>query len=141
MRNSGLGQLVRARRQQLALSQRQLAAMAGVKASHIAYIEGNQRRPSMNLLGRLADVLGFDQERLLRLSHPEAAALLKPITAKSRHRAWKAFTGNKALIRQHSVTPKEMDILQRINLLGKVSTPRHFLIILNTIRLSIDGEP
>jgi transcriptional regulator with XRE-family HTH domain len=139
MKNNGLGKLIRSRRHQLALSQRQLAAMAGVKASHIAYIEGSQRRPSVNLLGRLADVLGFDQERLLRLSHPEAAAMLKPAAATSRDRAWKVFTKNKALLRQHAVTAKEMDILQRINLLGKVSTPRHFLIILNTIRLSIDG--
>ena len=108
MRNSGLGQLVRARRQQLALSQRQLAAMAGVKASHIAYIEGNQRRPSMNLLGRLADVLGFDHERLLRLSHPEAAALLKPITTNSRRRAWKAFTG----IRERPHDPDRLEVSQ-----------------------------
>jgi transcriptional regulator with XRE-family HTH domain len=139
MKDSGLGKLVRSRRRQLALSQRQLAAMAGVKASHIAYIEGNQRRPSMSLLGRLADVLGFDQERLLRLSHPEAAAMLKPAPATNRDRAWKEFARNKALLRQHAVSAKEMDILQRIHMLGKVSTPRHFLIILNTIRLSIDG--
>ena len=139
MKDSGLGKLVRSRRRQLALSQRQLAAMVGVKASHIAYIEGNQRRPSMSLLGRLADVLGFDQERLLRLSHPEAAAMLKPAPATSRDRAWKEFARNKALLRQHAVTARELDILQRVNLLGKVSTPRHFLIILNTIRLSIDG--
>jgi transcriptional regulator with XRE-family HTH domain len=43
MRNMTLGEVVKTARDSLRLTQRDLAAVVGVKASHIAYIENNRR--------------------------------------------------------------------------------------------------
>lgn len=41
------------------MTQRELAAQLGIKASHIAYLETGERRPSMALLQKLSRV--FDE--------------------------------------------------------------------------------
>jgi transcriptional regulator with XRE-family HTH domain len=70
MPNMTLGEVVKNARDSLRLTQRDLAAIVGVKASHIAYIENNQRRPSIALLGSLADALSLDRREALYLAHP-----------------------------------------------------------------------
>jgi hypothetical protein len=47
-----------------------------VKASHIAYIEGNRRKPSLPLLRKLVLVLGLDRREMLFLSYPDAKFLI-----------------------------------------------------------------
>ena len=42
-----LGLLIRNQREMFRLTQRELALKLGVKASHVAYIEGGLRRPSL----------------------------------------------------------------------------------------------
>ena len=49
-----LGPLIRTQRETFRFTQRELARKLGVKASHVAYIEGGLRRPSLSLVGRLA---------------------------------------------------------------------------------------
>jgi transcriptional regulator with XRE-family HTH domain len=57
------GAVIKEARESLGLTQRGLAAEVGVKASHIAYIEGNRRKPSLSLLRKLVLVLGLDRNR------------------------------------------------------------------------------
>ncbi len=64
MIRSALGQLVKKRRTAMALSQRQLAEQLGIQASHVAYIERGVRKPSLSLLGRMAEALGLDGAKL-----------------------------------------------------------------------------
>ena len=52
-----LGALIRRQREAFRLTQRELALKLGVKASHVAYIEGGLRRPSLSLVRRLAETL------------------------------------------------------------------------------------
>jgi transcriptional regulator with XRE-family HTH domain len=138
-----LGQVLKTRRLSLGLSQRELARRLGVKASHVGYLETCQRRPSLSLLGRLADVLGLEREPLFLLAHPEAKALLNRREATppaSRDQAWREFSGNRNLRRSNGVTTRELQVLSQVNTLGKISSPRHFLFILNAIRQAVDEE-
>ena len=64
MIRNALGQLVKKRRTAMALSQRQLAEQLGIQASHVAYIERGVRKPSLSLLGRMAEALGLDGAKL-----------------------------------------------------------------------------
>ncbi len=145
MKKKTLGDVLKRQRATLGFTQRELAAKLGVKAAHIAYLESGRRRPSLSLLVRLADVLGLKKEQLFLLAHPEAGELIgayrEPAPrADDRERAWKGFVGNKALLARYAIKPSELKVLSQVNLLGKVSAPRQFLFILNSIRQAVEEE-
>ena len=145
MRKTTLGPLLKRQRLALDLTQRELALRLGVKASHIAYLEAGRRRPSLSLLSRLADVLGLKKEPLFLLTHPEARELIGAAREPARRsddrkQAWRSFVANKALLARHAVKPRELQVLSHVNLLGRVSAPRHFLFILNSIRQAVEEE-
>lgn len=139
-----LGQVIRKGRQELHLTQRELAEKLGVKPAHIAYLELDRRRPSLPLLARIAEILGLNREMLISLSHPEAKPFIgthkEPAAARSKDQVWKQFAGNRQLLARHQVTGNEMKVLSQVNLLGKISAPRNFLFILNSIRQAQDEE-
>lgn len=143
-RKNGLGSVLKKQRHALGLTQRDVAARLGVKAAHVAYLETDRRRPSLSLLNKIATVLGLDRERLFALAHPEARAFIRATGAQdSRLRkteAWEKFSRNRPLLKQHQINKREMDILARVNLLGKISAPRNFIFILNCIRQAVDEE-
>ena len=60
-RRNALGQLIKQKRKELALTQRELAKKLGVEASHVAYLEGGKRNPSLALMGRLEQALGISR--------------------------------------------------------------------------------
>lgn len=138
------GQVIRKGRQELHLTQRELAEKVGVKPAHIAYMELDRRRPSLPLLARIADILGLDREMLINLSHPEAKPFMRvkqePVPAASKDRVWSNFKSNRQLLARHGVTGAELKVLSQVNLLGKISAPRNFLFILNSIRQAVEEE-
>src|SRR6266436_782510 len=144
MKKKTLGHVLKQRRELLGLTQRELALKLNVKPSHVAYLENDRRRPSLALVSRLADVMGLEKEPLFLLAHPEAGVLLggrrAPAPARSRDQVWRDFAGNKALLTRHQVRPRELKVLSQVNLLGKITAPRHFLFILNAIRHAVDAE-
>jgi transcriptional regulator with XRE-family HTH domain len=136
------GTLIREARNSLQLTQRDLATMVGVEASHIAYIEGGQRNPSLALLRRLADTLGLNRRELLFLVHPDAKQLTEEQThydKSSKPNGWRQFSSNRALLQRHRITPAELKVLRQVNSLGPVCDPRNFLFILNSIRMAANG--
>lgn len=140
MNKTSAGTVVREARHGLGMTQRELAQRVGVKPSHIAYIEKGRRRPSLHLLGRLADTLGIDRWGLLLLAHPEARHLLRGVNrsapADRSHDVWQRFASNRSLLRRHKVSRAEIALLKQISLLEQVSCPLQFLFVLNAIRLS-----
>ena len=144
MKKKSLGQLLKRRREELALTQRELAVRLGVKPSHVAYLENDRRRPSLGLVSRMGDVLGLPREMLFLLAHPEARSLMlaarPPAEPKNRMQIWRAFARDKVLLARHQVKPRELKVLSQVNLLGRVSAPRHYLFILNAIRQAVDEE-
>lgn len=145
MKKKTLGEVLKSQRAVLGLTQRQLALKLEVKPSHVAYLEKDRRRPSLALLSRIADVLGLPKESLFVLAHPEASSLLgshrnaAPRT-QDPDQVWRDFTGNKAMLARHNVKPRELKVLSQVNLLGKITAPRHFLFILNAIRQAVEAE-
>jgi transcriptional regulator with XRE-family HTH domain len=131
-----LGAAIKEARESLGLTQRGLAAEIDVKASHVAYIESNRRRPSLPLLRKLVLVLGLNRREMLFLSYPDAKFLIDDATgvAKREKAAWEQFASNRAMLRRYSVTRAELKVLKEVSLLEHVSSPRHFLFVLNAIR-------
>jgi transcriptional regulator with XRE-family HTH domain len=62
--NPELGNTIRIRREAFGYSQRELAHLVGIQASHIAYLENGHSLPSLGLLVRLAKELNVRPGRL-----------------------------------------------------------------------------
>jgi transcriptional regulator with XRE-family HTH domain len=141
MKKKTLGQILKDRRAALRLTQRDLATKVNVKPSHVAYIEIGRRRPSLALLGRIADVMGLEKESLFLLTHPEARSLIngQESPQSSRKRVWQDFARNESVLARYDINPRELKVLSQVNLLGKVTAPRQFLF-LNAIRNAVEEE-
>ena len=143
MNKKTLGPVVKEARDALRLTQRGLAAIVNVKASHIAYIENNHRRPSMSLLRRLVEALGLDRREVLFLAHPDAKYLIEDSSMPGNTKAgdaWKQFASNHAMLRRHNVSPAELRVLKQVSLLVPISHSRNFLFVLNSIRQAGSGS-
>ncbi len=138
------GSLLRRKREELALSQREFAKRVGVKATYVAYLENGRRRPSLSLLKRIADVLGADPKKLLLLSHPEAKELLSPPPKARRHpprsELWRNFADHHRLIKRNKITSAELKILKQVCISLNVSSPRSLIFILTAIRIAIEPD-
>ena len=144
MKKETLGQVLKQRRSAYAYTQRELARKLGVKASHVAYLENGRRRPSLSLLARLADTLELDKQRLFLLAHPEAHWIVgkerESAPAKRQENAWRKFVRDRETLARHKVTGRELKVLQKVNMLGRISAPNQFLFILNAIRQAVEEE-
>ena len=137
------GLFLKEHRQAHGLTQRDLAARVGVKASHVAYLETGQRKPSLALLGRLADSLHLDKQKLFVLAHPEAKAMMppaKPARTVTPKEAWKALVSDRALLARYQVTKRELQALKHLSALGYAMRPREFVAIVTLIRRDPDED-
>ncbi len=135
-----LGMLIKRQRDVFRLTQRELAGKLGVKASHVAYIEGGLRRPSLSLVRRLAETLGLDKQKLLLMTYPEARHLItmRPKAAPGKPEdTWRQFAADHSMVTKHSITPAELKVLRQVALLGNVAAPRNLLFVLNAIRQAV----
>jgi transcriptional regulator with XRE-family HTH domain len=136
-KSNQLGETVKWRREGLGLTQRSLAEKLGVESSHIAFIESGRRKPSLRLVGRLADILGLDRQNLLILAHPEARELITEAKQEKRPKgslSWRRFIENHELLARYNVTDRELRALEHLSLLGTVRSDKEFLAILTLIR-------
>jgi transcriptional regulator with XRE-family HTH domain len=132
------GELLKRKRRELSLTQRDLAKKLGTTASHINFLEAGRRRPSLSLIRRLSDILELDAKIVFLLSHPEAEYLLKASgrpTIKPGREAWRRLVGDRELIAKEHINRQELSILRRVSLLNRVSSVNQLLFILKTLRL------
>ena len=131
------GQIIRERRRQLNLTQEEVARRVKTSTPYIGHLESHKRHPSDKVIGRLADVLGLNRRELFFLANPRTQALLHSATEKHAPSAWEQFKNDEQVRRLHNITFEEMEMLSRVALLGEVSSPRDFLLILNTVRHAV----
>ena len=63
-----LGTIIKRQRVTIPLTLQELAAKAGVSASHLGRIERRERFPSAHILRKIAKPLGFDENELFTLA-------------------------------------------------------------------------
>jgi len=130
-----LGAFLKARRSVLKLTQQSLARQLGVRASHIALLENDRRRPSLGLLARLAVALTVDGKELLQLAYPEIRTLVSPIPERTKlGRSWQRLFKNTTLLARYRVTRQELEVLEHLGVLGGKLTAKRFLAILLLVR-------
>ena len=122
------GQVLRDRRMQLDLQQEDVARRIKTSTPYIGHLESGKRHPSDKIVTRLAEVLGLDRRELFFLANPRARALLNPELESDSKSAWEDFRKNEQLRRIHNITADEMEMLERVALLGEVRSKRGKLI-------------
>ncbi len=70
------GTILREARVGRGLTQHELGRTVGIRASYVAYLEADQRRPSIELLRKLVKSLQLDGREMLFLAYPDAKSLL-----------------------------------------------------------------
>jgi transcriptional regulator with XRE-family HTH domain len=128
------GQVIRERRRQLDLTQHEVARRIKTSTPYVGHLEAGKRHPSDRVLIRLAEVLGLDQRELFFLANPRTVDMLKPPDEVNRLPAWDEFRKDERLKRLHGITSEEMEMLSKVALMGRISSPRDFIYILNTVR-------
>jgi putative transcriptional regulator len=135
-----LGLVLRGYRQELGLSQTELARRVGVPRASISLIENGRRRPSTSLLHNIADILHINAERLFLLSPPQPKLLGRTCGASRRrvnNEIWRAFVHDKNLLARYHVQRKELRVLSEIRIIGELQRPRDFIAILTAIRQAV----
>jgi transcriptional regulator with XRE-family HTH domain len=135
--NIRFGHMVRDRRRQLELTQEELARRIRTSTPYIGHIEAGKRRPSDEILTRMADVLGFDRRELFFVANPSTRAMLTPKPQASDSSAWDEFRRDQQLHQLHQINSRELDMLSQVAMMGEVRSSRDFLYILNTIRQAL----
>src|SRR5690348_16987404 len=115
-----LAALLRARRNDLGLTQQVLAKRLGVRPSHIVLLENGRRRPSLALLVRLASALAVDGRELLELAYPEVRVLVsvgskQPVKLSP---SWRRLLKDTSLLARYRVTQREVEALEHLGMLG-----------------------
>jgi transcriptional regulator with XRE-family HTH domain len=131
-----LAAVLKARRGELGLTQQSLSQKLGIRASHIALLESGRRRPSLGLIVRLVAQLGIDGRALLELAYPEIRTLLTPIRRRPAKlgASWQRLFKNNALLERYHVSPRELDALEHLGMLGGKLTAKRLLAILLLVR-------
>lgn len=141
MRKSTVGRELREARRTLKLTQREVASRVGVDPGHIAFLELDRRKPSLQVLLRLAEVLGLNRRKLFLLVHPDGKEFIgaaQASAAKSAVDARREFASNRRLLSRHRVTAAELRVLRKMSLQVPLRRSGDFLFVLNTIRQAMD---
>src|SRR5712671_6842804 len=114
------GQVIRERRRQLDLTQEEVAHRIKTSTPYVGHLESGKRHPSDKIVTRLAEVLGLDRRELFFLANPRAQELLNPEPQADAKSAWEDFRKDEQIRRVHNITSDEMEMLERVALLGEV---------------------
>ena len=139
-KGNSFGEIIRERRRQRNMTQRDVARRIGTSAPYVGHLESGQRHPSDEIVTKLADALGFDRREMFFLANPKAKELLKTPEPGPKLSAWDEFRQDDGLRRSYAISGEEMDMLNRVALLGEVRSARDFIYILNTVRQALKGS-
>jgi len=119
------------------MTQRDVARKIGTSAPYVGHLESGQRHPSDEIVTRLADALGFERREMFFLANPKAKELLHTTEPESKVSAWDEFRQDDRTRRSYAISPQEMDMLNRVALMGEVRSAHDFIYILNTVRQAL----
>ncbi len=135
------GEVIRHRRRELNLTQREVASRINTSTTCVGHLESGKRHPSDQIVTRLAEVLDLDQRELFFLANPHVEALLAnlPETAKDSLSAWDQFLKDKRLRQNHHVSNHEMEMLSRLVgcYFAGFRSARDLIFVLNTMRHAV----
>jgi hypothetical protein len=71
-------------------------------------------------VNRLAEVLGLDRRELFFLANPRSQAILSPGPNEDAKSAWEEFRKDEQIRRNHNIWPDDMEMIERLAILGSM---------------------
>ncbi len=136
-KNGTFGQVIRDRRRQLDLTQKEVGRRIRTSTPYVGHLESGKRHPSDKVVSALAQVLSLDRRELFLLANPGTKALLAPEEEAVPDSVWEEFRNNEQIQRIHDINAQEMETLSGVALMGQVRAQRDFIYILTTIRQAL----
>ena len=133
-----LGEIIRKRRRQLELTQKEVATRIKTSKTYVGYLESGKRRPTETTIARLAKALLLDKRELFSLAYPWARSKLAPTSNDHLGSAWEQFKNDSRVRRLYNISNEEMRMLSQVVSLGEVRSPREFIYVLNAVRHAIN---
>lgn len=137
MKEQTLGQYLRKRRLELDLTQSEVAKKVKVAQNFVAYLENDQRKPSHDLLKKLADVLELPSDRLYFLAHPEMHEMVEIAEQGIKSKlppALEDLRQDGGLRKRHAITDDEIRQLASIRARGEIRKKDDYIFLLMSIR-------
>ena len=134
---TAFAQCIRARRRALDLTPDEVAHRIGTTTPYIGHLESGKRHPSEKIVVKLADALEIDRAHLFLLANPQTQAIISPPRENPHRSAWEEFRSDKQLHRLHNISAQELELLSRVDMLGRVRSARDFLFIMYTVRQAL----
>ena len=135
--SQGFGKAILQRRQELGLTQEEIARRVNVSTPYVGLLELGRRHPSEEVVIKLAQVLELDTAELFLLANPGAKMLISQEPEPEGNSAWESFSRDRNLRKIHDITEEEMEMLSRVARMGQVRSVRDFIFILNSIRQAL----
>jgi len=119
------GQVLRDRRRQLDLTQEEVARRIKTSTPYIGHLESAKRHPSTKSSRVWPSARSGSAGNYFSSPNPRAQALLNPEPDSEAKSAWEDFRkmNNRRI---HNISTDEMEMLERVALLGEVRSPRDF---------------
>jgi transcriptional regulator with XRE-family HTH domain len=136
-RTPSFGGFIRKRRQQLNLTQEEVAGRIKTSVPYIGHMEAEKRHPSEQVVVKLANALGLEVRELFLLANPAAKAIISEQPKPSGRSAWNDFARDDKARKIHNISDQEMETLSRVAKMGEVINSGDFIFILNTIRQAL----
>lgn len=132
------GQYLKTRRRELGLTQVQVAKKLDVGQNFVAYMENDQRKPSNDVLKRLADCLSLPMDELYLKVHPDVEDIFSNRPQKRERTRFNPLLHklryDRTLREKYAITDDDISLLGSIQARGEITRLEDYIFLLMTIR-------
>lgn len=132
------GHYIRKRRLELGLTQHEIAKKIGVAQNFVTYLEAEQRKPSHEMIKKVAAALSLSSDTLYLIAHPEVAALVNKRREGGLHSQipfhLAALKNDRELRHKHEISDADIAQLASIRARGEVKSKEDYVFLLLSIR-------
>jgi len=134
------GDTIRRRRVERQMTQKDVAQRLKVAQNFVTYLENGQRKPTDEMIKKLAKILSLPNDQLYFEAHPELEAMLgddKPMQVQLAP-ALAELKSDQVLRNQHDITNEEIEQLASIRFRGEIKRKEDYVFLLMSIRRAIE---
>lgn len=133
---SSFAQVLQSKRKEMGLTQAKLAEYVGVAQHYITYLEKGERKPSNQVVQKLAELFSMPVSELLALANPELKADLQGLQAvtKSMPKVLLDLKNDVELRKNNNISDQDIEMLNSIEARGAIRSKDDYVFLLMTLR-------
>ena len=133
------GEAIRKRRIEMQMTQYEVAQKLDVSQNFVTYLEKGQRKPTNDMIRRIAGVLSLSMDTLYMDAHPDLPEFLRYDKVEKKlfkqlPPALEKLKSDRALRSRHGITDEEVQQLATMRLRGEIKNAEDYVFLLMSIR-------